>query len=74
MEQHAAINELRERVARLEAASTRRFVYNQSQAAGRLGMSVSKFRAEMYAGRITGKKRGRIWTFTDADLEAYLAA
>jgi hypothetical protein len=69
------IEELRKRIARLEAGnSQRRIVYNQVQAAARLNMSVSKFRGEQNAGRINGKRRGRIWTFTDADLEAYLAA
>jgi hypothetical protein len=68
------IDELRERIARLEAASPRHQVcYNQTQAAARLNMSVSKFRSEQYAGRITGRKRGRIWTFTGADLDAYIA-
>jgi hypothetical protein len=73
MNQQEVIDELRERIARLEAASPRQqVVYNQAQAAARLNMSVSKFRAEQYAGRISGKKRGRIWTFTGADLDAYI--
>jgi hypothetical protein len=74
MDQQQVIDELRERIARLEAATPRRIIYNQVQAAARLNMSVSKFRAEQNTGRISGKRRGRIWTFTDADLEAYLAA
>ena len=74
MNQQEVIDELRERIARLEAASPRQRIYNQAQAAARLNMSVSKFRGEQNAGRIHGKKRGRIWTFSDADLEAYLAA
>jgi len=74
MNQQEVIDELRERIARLEASTPRRRVYNQAQAAARLNMSVSKFRGEQNAGRINGKRRGRIWTFTDADLEAYLAA
>ena len=75
MDQQELIDDLRDRIARLEAASPRRrVVYNQSQAAARLNMSVSKFRGEQNAGRINGKRRGRIWTFTDVDLEAYLAA
>jgi len=45
---------------------------NQAQAAQRLNLSVSKFRAEQNAGRINGKRHGRIWTFTDDDLDAYL--
>ena len=74
MDQQQVIDELRERIARLEAVNPRwQAVYNQTQAAARLNMSVSKFRAEQNAGRINGKLRGRIWTFTDADLEAYLA-
>jgi hypothetical protein len=36
-------------------------------------MSVSKLRAERNVGRINGKRHGRIWTFTDTDIEAYLA-
>jgi hypothetical protein len=68
------IDELRERIARLEAASPRQRVYNLTQAAARLNMSVSKFRAELSAGRICGKRSGRIWMFTDPDLETYIAA
>jgi hypothetical protein len=74
MNQQEVIDELRERIARLESVSPRRRVYNQAQAAARLNMSVSKFRGEQNAGRINGRKRGRIWTFTDADLDAYLTA
>jgi hypothetical protein len=66
------IDELRKRIARLEATNTQQRVYNQAQAAQRLNMSVSKFRAEQNAGRISGKRRGRVWFFTDDDLEAYL--
>jgi hypothetical protein len=73
MNQQKIIDELSERIARLEAVSPRRRVYNQTQAAAQLNMSVSKFRGEQNAGRIKGRKRGRVWTFTDADLEAYLA-
>ena len=68
------IDELRERIAQLEAAGTQRRFYNQAQAAARLNMSVSKFRGEQNAGRINGKRRGRIWSFTDDDLQAYLDA
>jgi hypothetical protein len=74
MNQQEVIDELRERIARLESVSPRRRVYNQAQAAARLNMSVSKFRGEQNAGRINGRKRGRIWTFTDADLDGYLTA
>jgi hypothetical protein len=74
MNQQEVIDELRERIARLEAGSLRRRVYNQAQAAARLNMSVSKFRGEQNAGRMNGRKRGRLWVFTDADLDAYLAA
>jgi hypothetical protein len=74
MKQQEVIDELRERIARLESVSPRRRVYNQAQAAARLNMSVSKFRGEQNAGHINGRKRGRIWTFTDADLDAYLTA
>ena len=67
------IDDLRKRIARLEASSSRqRVVYNQAQAAARLNMSVSKFRGEQNAGRINGKRHGRIWSFTDDDLQAYL--
>jgi excisionase family DNA binding protein len=68
------IDELRERIARLEATSPRQRVYNLTQAAARLNMSISKFRAELSAGRIRGKRSGRIWMFADADLDAYIAA
>jgi hypothetical protein len=69
------IDELYERIARLEAARTRgRRVYNQQEAARELGMSVNKFRSEQNAGRISGKRSGKKWMFTDTDLEAYLAA
>jgi hypothetical protein len=74
MNQQEVIDELRERIARLEAARPRRRVYNQAQAAAHLNMSVSKFRSEQNAGRINGRKRGRVWTFTDIDLDAYLTA
>jgi len=73
MNQQQAIDELTRRIAELEAASRpRRQVYNQAEAAARLNMSVSKFRGEQNAGRIKGRRRGRIWFFTDADLEEYL--
>jgi hypothetical protein len=70
------IEELRERIARLEAAArpTRPRVYNQQTAARELGMSVSKLQGELKAGRLNGRRSGRIWMFTDADIEAYIAA
>jgi excisionase family DNA binding protein len=75
MNQHEAIAELRERVARLEAdRPARPRVYNQSGAAERLNMSVSKLQGELKAGRLTGRRSGRIWMFQDADLDAYIAA
>jgi hypothetical protein len=70
MSHQQVIDELYARIARLES---RRRVFNQEQAAAQLNMSVSKFRGEQAAGRIKGRKSGRIWFFTDADLEAYLA-
>jgi excisionase family DNA binding protein len=74
MNQHEVIDDLRERIARLEAVNPRRRVYNQAEAAARLNMSVSKFRSLQYAGHIHGKRTGRVWLFTDADLDAYIAA
>ena len=54
MDQQELIDELRERIARLEAVKPRRRAYNQQDAARELGMSVNKFRAEQKAGRIRG--------------------
>jgi hypothetical protein len=71
--QQAIINELIERVRRLEAAPRRR-AYNQQQAAAQLNMSVSKFREERKAHRVRGVLNGRIWTFTEEALAEYLAA
>jgi hypothetical protein len=70
MNQQEEIDELRARIARLEKRPRR---YNQQEAARELNMSVSKLRAERNVGRINGKRHGRIWTFTDTDIEAYLA-
>jgi hypothetical protein len=67
------IEQLRERVARLEASKPRRRVYNQQEVAQQLNMSVSKLRQELKAGRIKGTLNGRIWSFTDAAIEDYLA-
>jgi predicted DNA-binding protein (UPF0251 family) len=73
MNQQAIIDELRERVARLEAARPRQRVYNQQEAAREVGMSVNKFRREMNAGRVKGVLNGRVWTFTDEALQRYVA-
>ena len=69
MNQQTIIDELRERIARLEAVRPRRRVYNQQEAARELGMSVNKFRAEQRAGRVKGIRNGRIWTFTDEEIQ-----
>jgi hypothetical protein len=68
------IDELRERIARLEASRRRPRAFNQQEAARELGMSVSKLRGLQKAGRIGGRLCGRVWTFTDADLETFLTA
>jgi hypothetical protein len=73
MDLQQIVDELRERVAKLETVQPRRRVYNQAQGAVRLNMSISKFRGLQYAGRIKGKKCGRIWEFTDENLEEYVA-
>jgi len=76
MNQQEVIDELRERIARLEAASTRRRIYNQLQAAERLNMSVNKLRALHKQG--LGPRRlsvnGRIWSYSDEALEEFIAA
>jgi hypothetical protein len=76
MNQQEAIQELRERIARLEAARTRRRIYNQAQAAERLNMSVNKLRALHRQG--IGPKRvsvnGRIWSYSDEAIEEFIAA
>jgi hypothetical protein len=72
MNQQTIIDELRERIARLEAARPRRRAYNQQDAARELNMSVSKLRSEQKAGRIKGALNGRIWTFTDEELQKYV--
>jgi hypothetical protein len=75
MNQQQIIEELRDRIARLEAtARPRRRVYNQKDAARECGMSVAKFRAEQKAGRIKGALSGQVWMFTDEELQRYLAA
>jgi hypothetical protein len=76
MNQQEVIDELRERIARLEATSTRRRIYNQTQAAERLNMSVAKLRGLHRQG--LGPRRlsvnGRIWSYADEALEQYIAA
>jgi hypothetical protein len=73
MDLQATLNALVERVAKLEAAKPRRRVYNQQEAAREVGMSVNKFRAEIRAGRVKGILNGRIWTFTDDELQRFVA-
>jgi hypothetical protein len=74
MNQQEVIDELRERIARLEAARSRRRVYNQQEAARELGMSVAKLRTEQKANRIKGTLNGRIWVFTDEEIQKYIAS
>jgi hypothetical protein len=77
MNQQAIIDELRERIAKLEAVrpetvKPRRRNYNQQQAAERLNMSVNKFRSLCKEGRgPRGVLDGRIWRFTDEALTEY---
>jgi predicted DNA-binding protein (UPF0251 family) len=73
MTQQQVIDDLRERIARLEAVRPRRRVYNQQEAAREVGMSVNKFRREMNAGRVKGILNGRVWSFTDEELQRYVA-
>jgi hypothetical protein len=73
MDQQELIDELRQRIARLEAVKPRRRAYNQQQAAQQLNMSVAKLRDERKAGRIKPTLSGRIWMYTDETLEDYLA-
>jgi hypothetical protein len=74
MNQQEVIDELRERIARLEAARpARRRAYNQQEAAREVGMSVNKFRREQAAGRVRGTLNGRTWMFTDEELQRYVA-
>jgi hypothetical protein len=72
MDLQSAITALAERLAKLEAVSPRRRVFNQQEAAREVGMSVSKLRAEMRAGRIKGTLNGRTWQFTDAEIQRYV--
>jgi hypothetical protein len=73
MDLQAVVNALAERVAKLEAAKPRRRAYNLQEAAREVGMSVNKFRKEHRAGRVKGILNGRIWTFTDEELQRYVA-
>jgi len=73
MDLQETVNALAARVAKLEAVRPRRRAYNQQQAARELGMSVNKFRAEQKAGRIKGVLSGRVWMFTDEELQRYAA-
>lgn len=75
MNQQELIDELRERVARLEAVRPRRRTYNQQQAAERLNESPNTFRKRQREGRgPKGFLDGRVWKFTEEAIEAYLAA
>jgi hypothetical protein len=74
MDLQEIVDELRERIARLEAARPRaRRAYNQQETARELNMSVNKLREEQRLGRIKGTRNGRIWTFTDEELQRYIA-
>jgi len=74
MDLQALVDDLRKRVAKLEAAKPpRRRVYNQQEAARELNMSVNKLREEQRAGHINGTLNGRIWTFADEELQRYVA-
>jgi hypothetical protein len=55
--QQEVIEQLRERITRLEAVKQRRRSYNQQAAALELNMSVNKLRDERKAGRINGARR-----------------
>jgi hypothetical protein len=72
--QQEVIEQLRERITRLEAAKPRRRAYNQQETAVELNMSVAKLREEQKAGRIKGTQNGRIWVFTNQAIEEYLAS
>ena len=73
MDLQAIVTELTARVTKLEASAPRRRVYKQQEAAREVGMSVNKFRGEQRAGRIKGTLNGRIWTFTDEEIQRYAA-
>jgi hypothetical protein len=66
--QQEVIEQLRERITRLEAVKQRRRSYNQQEAALELNMSVNKLRDERKAGCIKGTLNGRIWIYTDQRL------
>jgi len=69
------LNELRQRVERLERATgQKRGPLNQKQAAAYLNRSVEWLRLEHAAGRGPKRRRRegtRIWDYTYADLDAY---
>jgi hypothetical protein len=68
------LDELRRRLARLEAAASRprRGSLNQKLAAEYLGRSQEWLRKEHLAGRgPRGRRRGRFWDYDIADLEDY---
>ena len=74
MSNQEIIEQLRERITRLEAVKQRRRSYNQQEAALELNMSVNRIRDERKAGRIKGTLNGRIWIYTDQAIEEYLAS
>jgi len=73
MDRQATVDEMRDRVAKIEAAKPHRRAYNQQEAAREVGMSVNKFREEQRAGRVKGTLNGRIWTFADEEIQRYIA-
>jgi hypothetical protein len=54
MDLQAIVDDLRERVARLESAKPRKRVFNLQEAAREVGMSTSKFRKK-YVDRLTAR-------------------
>jgi predicted DNA-binding transcriptional regulator AlpA len=73
--QEQILENLYERLSRLEAAPPRRNTYNQKQAAERLGISAQTLMRRHAAGM--GPKRTKInrnWSYRDEDIEAYIAA
>jgi hypothetical protein len=73
MDLQKTVNALAERVAKLEATRPHRRAYNQQDAAREANVSVKKLREDQRAGRIKGTLNGRIWTFTDAEIQRYVA-
>lgn len=73
-QQQQIIDELLERIARLENRSRHRGAMNQQEAADYINKSVSWLRGEHKAGRGPKRsKRGRIWSYQPSDLDEYLA-